>query len=110
MERSDIRDGLTRMLLRSIRATGPPTSFAPSNPAVLDLRCSVDAVAGLVAKALQPGEVEAHNLAAALHDLAGDQHRVDILRAHMPILQARPFAPAPSMVANSSTSRTGAAR
>jgi hypothetical protein len=49
-------------------------------------------------------------LAAALHDLAGDQHRVDILRAHMPILQARPFAGAPSMMANSSTSRTGAAR
>src|SRR6266446_5074064 len=44
---------------------------------------SVDAVAGLVAKALQPGEIEAHHLAAALHDLAGDQHRVDILRAHI---------------------------
>jgi hypothetical protein len=37
-----------------------------SNPTVLDLRGSVDALAGLVAKALEPGEIEAHHLAATL--------------------------------------------
>src|SRR5882672_3704374 len=111
---------------------------AYSNPAVLDLGGSVDAVAGLVAKALKPGEIEAHHLAAALHDLAGDQHRVDILRAHIGhdradgvikrhdvetvgvqqdnvgLLAGRQRAdlaveavrPPPSIVANSSTSRT----
>jgi hypothetical protein len=43
-----------------------------SKPAVLDRGGSVDAVAGLFAKALQPGESRPTILAAALHDLAGD--------------------------------------
>src|SRR4051812_2404008 len=53
-----------------------------SEPHVLHIGIGIEAVAGLVAKTREAVEVDADQLAVALHHLAGDQDSIDVLRAH----------------------------